>query len=184
MPGLHLWSAYAQGAHMPRAEYSAYAGRVSCSLTSANWIVSTPTGLKPAPPLSAQPRTLWSWESWCQTLPPPDQPAPPGKCGCGTPPGGVGKCRRVWRVWQKVLSLCGGNGAQVCNRAIGYGSTRRRTGGEPLMDASWSGLRRRECHRRGSLHTATATPKDGRPLPLLSELMQLDRPRWLTSGSG
>src|SRR4030095_2385923 len=27
------------------------------------------------------------------------------------------------------------------------------------MYASWSGLRRRECHRRGGLQTATATPE-------------------------
>src|SRR5215813_2542056 len=60
MTAPRLWSAYFQDAHSPRAEYSAYSGRVSCSLTSATWIVSTPTGLRPAPPLSAQLRTLWS----------------------------------------------------------------------------------------------------------------------------
>jgi len=37
------------------------------------------------------------------------------------------------------------------------------------MDASWSGLRRRECHRRGGLHTATATP-EGWPSLTTSDL--------------
>src|SRR4029450_5380354 len=128
-----LWSAYAQGAHSPRAECSAdlwesasYDDQCQRDRVHSHRPQTCPS------PVSAAQNAVVLRSSGIKTSPPPDQPAPPGKCGCGTAPGGVGKCRRVWRVWQKVLSLCGGNGAQVCNRAMGYGSTRRRTGGESL----------------------------------------------------
>jgi hypothetical protein len=122
-----LWSAYSQGALSPRAEYSAYAGRVSCSLTSANGIVSTPTGLRPAPPLSAQPQNAVVLRcSGVKTSPPPHPAAQTGGCSCGTPPGGVRKCRRVWRVWQKALQVCGGNGGAGLQRGHGAASSARR----------------------------------------------------------
>ena len=130
-------------------------------------------------PVSAAQHAVVLRSPGVKTSPPPDQPAPPGKCGCGTPPGGVGKCRRVWRVWQKsALSLRGnegislqrGNGAaSSAPRDIhGYGDKYlhvvRMTGRMPLA-RPYLGSRevwRERMTQVRSAHTAAATPQDGR----------------------
>jgi len=80
-------------------------------------------------PVSAAQNAVVLQSPGVKTSPPPHPPATPESLGRGTPPGSVGKCRPVWRVWPipscrsavRLWTLWGWQEARVCHMAMGRG---------------------------------------------------------------